>query len=393
MPESEASARGNQVHHVMSEYVRECTRLRIPRDWDLFDQLAKAVGTEAGGILDARRDTFVVDWEHVLSTETVLALDEDFMPAYFWVDQHGEVRTDVRGAKIERIPGVEYSEKPAAYIGTLDVIMLAGVRAKVPDYKSTWKPFDPDTFQSKLYPLLVFQHFSHVDKVTFELDFIRYRKMLRSVSFIREQVPALMKEVERARNRQIQYHEMKEAGETLEALSGDQCVYCPLATNWKCPRVEYNTHTNMPVEEHMRFVMYYDKMRANAMEAIKAYVAANEQVTITDANGNEYTAGYHGRESEVFPAVTTLAACMKWNDDTGGMEKNFLAGLEIKSGTIKGKLYNAKGNPVKKRKELLDRMLETGVIEHRTKASFFGVKSKSSNTMLDGAPPYDPEEY
>lgn len=382
MPESDVSHRGTQVHHVMAQYVRECTGRKITSDPKLFDQLAKAVGSEAGGILDGMRDNHPVDWQHVLATEIVLALDEDFMPTYFWVDEHGEVRTDVRGVKIERIPGVEYSEKPAAYIGTLDVLMLANIAALVRDYKSHWRPFDPDTFQSKLYPLLVLQHFTQVEKVTFELIFVRYRNVRRQVSFERENMVGLMREVERARQRQIEYHEAKAADRDVPVLPGDHCQYCVLLHNLQCPIRESNPSANVPIEERLRFQIWADKMREANMPIIKSFVDANDPLTVTDANGTRYTANYHEKESEVYLALETVAMCMEWNDANGGMEKAFLAGLTISSSSIKSKL---KAN---KRADLHKRMRDERAIRMKGKVTF-SVKDEGSGEVNTAEKTYE----
>jgi hypothetical protein len=74
------SARGRQVHTVGAKYVSYCALQRVSFDLKKFDELAAGVGPLAARILGGMRETYEVDFEHVLATELTLSLDAYFLP-------------------------------------------------------------------------------------------------------------------------------------------------------------------------------------------------------------------------------------------------------------------------------------------------------------------------
>jgi hypothetical protein len=176
-PENEYALRGSQIHEACADYVDHLVRTRKSSDMEWFEQniLTRAYLPDAMEILYRMADKFSIDPEKVLDTEFWLALDENFEPC------------DVNPGD----PGI-------AYEGTLDLAMLIEpTTAIVEDYKSFWQIQDADTFQSKLYPLLLMKHFPQIEQVTFVLRFVRYN-VTREVIYTRADVPKLEKLVREA---------------------------------------------------------------------------------------------------------------------------------------------------------------------------------------------------
>src|SRR6185437_3310108 len=108
------------------------------------------------------------------------------------------------------------------YCGIADAIYLypGGQVATIEDFKSHPRAFPADTFQGKLYALMLFCHMPAPEEVTFRLRFVRYANVHTEHKFHREQVPELKEEVRRVRARQQEYHrQYREEGlESMAAL-------------------------------------------------------------------------------------------------------------------------------------------------------------------------------
>ena len=220
-PDSMASERGSEVHHVLSEYIRHCVARKVAVDFPHFDKLAAAAGPVAGPILDNLRDTFVVDWKHVLATELRLRLDSELRPTLYEQKLDGILHLHVE----DELPALDedYSREPAAHAGTLDVLKISddATEATVDDFKSHPRPFDPDTYQAVLYSFMVFKHIPTLRKVTFRLIFVRYgADVIREASWTRDEMPEMANQIRRARERQLAL----EAAGTGPALPGSHCL-------------------------------------------------------------------------------------------------------------------------------------------------------------------------
>lgn len=297
-PDSIQSYRGTEVHHVLSEYVRHCVARKVAQDFAAFDKLSSAAGPVAGPILDNMRDTLTVDWKHVLMTEVRLRLDEDLKPTTLERISPSENITH----NVDEIPGVAYSTEPAAHAGTLDVIEINddATEATIPDYKSHPRPFEPDTYQSMLYPFMLMKHLPTVNKVTFELIFVRYGGAVRrSVVWTREDMPTMAVEIRRARERQLA---LEDAGQG-PALPGKHCQYCPKASRLDlCSIADFNPEVNTSFEERYRMMIWWDQVRKINAAVLKDHIdATGRPVRITDANGKIYEYGIHPVESKIFP--------------------------------------------------------------------------------------------
>ena len=187
------SARGIQVHKVHADYASWCAHKGVDMDLDAFDRFAKGAGPMATKILVGMRDSYRVDYSHLLATEIPFSLDENFQP------------TDVP----ESIDGVSVDTGlPAHYQGTLDALYLFREECKglIDDAKTHPRPYEPSDpnkpLQGKMYSLFVLLHFPWIEEVTFRLVFVRFRNLIREVTYKREDIPALIESVKAARERQ-----------------------------------------------------------------------------------------------------------------------------------------------------------------------------------------------
>lgn len=295
-PVSMESARGNQVHDVHSKYSDHCAANRVSMDLDAFDKLAKGAGPLAAKILSGIRDSYEVDWEHLLATEISFALDEDFNPTHVPDKARSEVND---------------SGEYAAYEGTLDVLLSFrdALAMQIDDAKTHPRPFDPDdTLQGRLYALFVFLHFPWVQEVKFRLVFVRYHKLTREVVYTRAEIPKLMETARAARHRQFLIHEMVASGEKLDAIPGPHCVYCPLLANATCPVAKYNEHMQLTPEQRLKFNLWYSAFSAVNNKTLKEYVQeTGREVVLKDFNGKAYKYGPVESESTIYPLFLKTA--------------------------------------------------------------------------------------
>lgn len=344
------SDRGTEVHKVIQCYAEQCFLHQVPSDWGVFDILASSLGPDAGEIVDRMRDNLIIDWEHFHKAELYLWLTGEFDP-----------RADL---------------KPYAYEGTLDAVYLNGTSGKIEDYKSHWRPFDADTFQSKLYPFLLMQHYSQVEEVEFVYIFVRFKNARRSVTYTRADLPKLAAEIERARKRQLAIHEKRSMVITrgawptkpselpmgtgrsyMEAIPGSHCVYCPHLAKGTCPLGSRNPYAEMTLEDRLRQVVYFDQARKHQLTIIKEYVdQAQKPVEFTTGTGDKYTAAFGATESGYYPLVESVAMLAEWVGDNPDDNKLW-DNLRVGSTQLKSKLK------AKKRADLDQRMRDTVMVK------------------------------
>jgi len=350
-PDSIPSERGTEIHRVMSQYVDHCTKLKVPSDWVHFNKLAAAAGPVAGPILDGIRDTYEVDWERVFGTEVPLGLDEEFNPC----------APDRNIFLPNTIQKYTLTPERAAYTGTLDVILLShdGLRAKIDDYKSHPAVFDADTFQSTLYPFMLFKHLPDLQSITFELNFVRYTKCVRSVQWKRTDMPEMQAIISRARERQRITHENPDAA---LALPNKVCAYCPLAKDFSCPIAEWNEHTTMTLPQRLMWKMWMTKMNGINNPVLKQHAEVNGPVRYEDGNGKVYEYGEQPVPSTRYPLDrTTIQVLEEYKAATG---EDLLDGkLSISSTTIKPKLKT-------KKRAALNEIFEESIVETATKPKY-----------------------
>jgi hypothetical protein len=284
------SARGRQVHEVGSKYVNHCALQRVSSDLAAFDRFASGVGPLAARILGGMRDSYEVDFAHVLGTELTLSLDGKFLPT--------KVVPAIAGTCVD-------TGEEAEVVGTLDALYaFPDERAmRIDDLKTHPHPFDPaEKLQGKTYALLVFLHWQWVQTITFRLIFVRYRKVTREVTFTRDQIPELIAAITAARDRPKKIHADYEAGNEIEALAGNHCHYCPLLTNAACPIAKYNPAMQLTMQQRLNFNLWYSAFSRANNAAMKAYEQeTGKPIVLRDYNGKAYVYGPVEKETEVYP--------------------------------------------------------------------------------------------
>ena len=287
------SARGNQVHKTGALYAAWCAQKGVAMDFDAFDRFAEGAGPAAAKILVGMRESYSVDFANLLATEVPMSLDENFEP------------TDV-AESIESTSGD--SGLPAHYSGILDALYVFRDQAKIKidDLKTHPRPYDPSdpdkALQGKMYSLFCFKHFPWVMEVNFRLIFVRYRNLVREVTYTREQVPALIETVKAARARQLMIHKDYEESRPIEAMSGSHCVYCPLLSNRECPIAEFNAQMQLTPEDRLRFNLWYQAFSAVNNKSLKEFVqGTGRNVVLKDYNGKAYVYGPVEKESSTYP--------------------------------------------------------------------------------------------
>jgi hypothetical protein len=280
-PDNEYSLRGSQSHEACSHYVDHLVAKRLTIDEPWFEEniLSRPYLPDTIEILGRMAPKFKIDPEKVLDTELWLPLDENFEP-------------------MDCNPG----DEGIAYEGTLDLVLMPDeTTAIIEDYKTFWQIVDADTFQSKLYPLLLMKHFPQLQTVTFVLRFLRYN-VTREVVYTRADIEKLEKLAREARLRQLSLHQI--APECEQALPGTHCAYCPKLRS--CPLGETNPMTEDPTEV-MRRALWARELLKRDMATLKAHVNINGPILIRDANEVGYTATFRLQQKTSYPAIPVLS--------------------------------------------------------------------------------------
>jgi hypothetical protein len=273
-PDNPYAVRGQEIHTAIAAYVRHLVETRQPSDYAHFETLlANGYMTEAVEILLTMKDSFIIDPEKVLGVEMHLAAGPQFEPVEFLSDDQGR-EIDFRG------PDYHYE-------GTLDYIQFTdATTAEIWDWKSFWQVIDADTFQSKLYPLLLLLHYPHLQTVHFHLKFVRYG-VARSVTYTREDIPKLKALAERERQRQIAMHKDAQAGTVFSAMPGAHCAYCPkLFTG--CPIEDMNPYTEQSAEDRLRFHVWLAQAQKKNREILVHLANVQGPIEVADGNGEKY---------------------------------------------------------------------------------------------------------
>ena len=338
-PESEPAQRGQEVHDVIATYVEHLVATRQAEDPEFYDNLLEntVLLHESYEIMRSMRSALIIDPERVLGVEMYLALDRKRNPI--------EMPTVPRERGHRSEAGVEYE-------GTLDYVQLVSeTEAEIFDWKSYFAAIDADTFQSRLYPLLLFKHFPFLEKIRFILRFVRYGTLSRDVTFTRDQMPELEAEAITERRRQLRLHNAAETSEIagddvalawesekyLGARPGNHCAWCPKMSasiraqfiaqtaeivpaadqSTICPLASINPFVQQSPEDRLRYAVFMDQCRKENALVLREHVQANGPVTITDANGQPYTAGFDLVDQLKYPALTTIETLQEWKSMSG----------------------------------------------------------------------------
>ena len=175
--ESEAAARGIEIHQVLGTYINHLVSVQRSTDLAVLDALMKGASGDASEVLEKFHDNHAFDPEKILATELHIQLDQDFRP----IEDH------------------EDDGRTVEYEGTLDLVMVHSLtEAEIDDWKSYYQIIDADTFQSKFYPLLLMCLNPALGRVKFVLEFVRYGAS-RCVEYTRKDLPWLKELAQRER--------------------------------------------------------------------------------------------------------------------------------------------------------------------------------------------------
>jgi hypothetical protein len=250
-------------------------------------------------------------------------------------------------------------------IGTLDVLLREGTgHYRVLDYKTHHQIIRPDTFQSKMYAVLVFLNYPDAKTVDFTLAFTRYG-CVRSVSYSRDDMPALMQLIEASRTRQLAIHANPQQYEK-EAIPGKQCIYCPLLRMRECP-IDGRNPMEMDPSERLQWQQYL-KQAARANDLVLKDLAMYGDIQATN-NGKSIKGGFVLKETKQYPMGDALVLLNNWKETTDGQD-DLIADLHISRSALQSKLK------AKKRSVLDQAMDDIAEVEQRTE---FEISEESAN--------------
>ncbi len=286
-PENEYALRGTQIHRALATYINHLAQHGLAQDPQFLGDLMleEEMLPDTVAILEGLADKFVIDPAKVFDTELHLALDEGLNP----------IQPDDYEINRLLLP---------AYEGTLDYVQSESSKAvEIFDWKSFWQIVDPDTFQAKLYPLLLFKHYPGIEHVAFHLQFVRYG-VRRTVEYTRGDVPKLEKIVSAERTRQLVMHSPCYSpgynGSQEGARPGSHCCYCPkLLTG--CPIASINPYTNQSPLDRARFGAWLDQAKKANDAVLKDHVNLVGPVRFKDDNGVEYEAAFKTVTEHSYP--------------------------------------------------------------------------------------------
>ena len=294
--ESEPAARGTEIHRILATYIDHLVRVGRQLDLEVFDQFTRTASGEAREVLEKFRDNHAFEPDEVLATELHIALDEDFLP----------IEDSVNG---DANPKAETARIPA-YEGTLDLVILHSLtEAEIEDWKSYYQVIAADTFQSKFYPMLLMSLNTSLERVKFNLEFVRYGTS-RSVEYTRADLPRLKELAQSERARQRELHK-RNRSRTAKASPGRQCTWCPLLLN-SCPVAKTNPYRRMTPQRRLRFALWLQQAERHNTIVLKDLVTARGPIRYRDENQNEYVAAFEAVEKRSYPYNKVASLLAKW---------------------------------------------------------------------------------
>ena len=298
-PNTEASDRGTDCHEILANYFAHCAKSRTPANFAYLDSLVNSATDEVAGIIEMCRDNIAVDWQNLFAVEISMGLDRDFQATY-------SVDHDLKPVPVSPVWGFPGTGKEPAYCGILDAVYLmpGGTVARIVDVKTHPRPFPADSFQGKLYSLMLMMHLPELTEVEFCLHFVRYAHKITSQKYFRSDVPQMMEDVRRVRARQRDIHAKVEEGGELRVHGSSTCTYCPCAIDpigIPCPNGKLNPMLKSPAEM-LNWMLSTEVQLRSVKDALKQFVdGTQEPVVSTDANGKHYMYGPKEKEKVTYP--------------------------------------------------------------------------------------------
>src|SRR6266480_919479 len=310
IPDSEPAARGIEIHRILATYIDHLVQVRRALDLEVFDQLMREASGEAREVLERFRDNHEFDAEKILATELYIALDENFLPI-------GDSWSD------EGNPNTTTTVVPE-YEGTLDLVILHSLTtAEIEDWKSYYQVIAADTFQSKFYPMLLMSLNPSLERVKFNLEFIRYGTS-RCVEYTRADLVWLRELAQSERARQRELHE-RNGNRMAKTSPGKHCTWCPLLLN-SCPVAKTNPYRRMTPERRLRFALWLQQAERHNTSVLKDLVTERGPIHYRDENQNEYVAAFEAVEKKSYPYHKVASALAQWVE-THPEDKELMEGL------------------------------------------------------------------
>lgn len=320
-PDNEDSVLGNEIHAILFNWAAHNSNVRSSVTNQIhLEEVLRVSSFEAAQIVRHFLDNFSLPFNKIVALEKVLRGGED----------------------IEGTPDVVVRESAGHY--------------HVYDYKNYHRIILPDTFQAKLYPLLVFLNYPDADYVNFTYAFTRYgcQRPLQQ-PYTRADIPQLMDMVEASRTRQLAMHAAPQQYEN-EAVPGKHCIYCPLLRMKECP-IEGRNPMEMSPSERLQWAEYM-RRATKANDAILKEIAMSGDVEAS-SEGKSLKAGFVLKETKQYPAGPALVLLNDWKNATDGQD-DLIADLHFSRSSLASKLK------AKKRATLDQAMDDIAIVEQRT---------------------------
>lgn len=183
--------------------------------------------------------------------------------------------------------------------------------AEIGDWKSYYQIIEADTFQSKLYPLLLMCLNPAIESVKFTLEFIRYGAS-RCVEFTRKDLSWLMELARKERARQRALHELALRNRAdLKASPGRHCTWCPLLLKG-CPIAETNPYSQMTREQRLRLALWLQEAEKENTRVLKELLVEEGPIRYADENHKEYVARFAPVEKKFYAYQQSVPIVQEW---------------------------------------------------------------------------------
>jgi hypothetical protein len=277
--DSQPAARGIEIHELLAMYINHLAAAGRRTDLEVFDRLMQGLGDDATEAISQFRNNHAFDPEKIVATELHIALDNDFR-SIKEANEHAQL---------------------ASYEGTLDLVMLHSMtEAEISDWKSYYQIIDANTFQSKLYPLLLMCLNPSLQRVKFVLEFVRYGAS-RCVEYTRKDLPWLKELAHRERARQTKLHESAVSDDRdLKVSPGRHCTWCPLLLRG-CPVAQTNPYSQMTAEQRLRFALWLQEAEKQNTKVLKDLMVERGPIYYRDGNEGKYVADFVSVEKRFYP--------------------------------------------------------------------------------------------
>lgn len=292
--DSDASRRGQEVHRTIAKYMDYLGIERVPTGYEKMTELARDASPEAKEILERFSESWFIDAEKIFDTELYISVDKDFNIIEA-IGKSERRETHPEGVMVE---------------GMIDLVVMQSEReAEIYDWKSYYRIVDADTFQSKLYPLLLMLLNPAIESVRFVLTFVRYGDAQRDVTWNRSDVPHLKELVMRERRRQLELHTREDS--KFRAAPGKHCAFCPLLLT-DCPMQKVNPYASLSKEERVGLALWMSSAKKENDRILKDWLAEGGPVTYRDENGTMYLAEFVRQDRKSYPLEEAFQVISGW---------------------------------------------------------------------------------